>query len=907
MRHAWLRSGAALDRWLLVLLPLVVQLPNLLHLIDSNPLLVLSMLGKGGHPALLPGLPGWIDPNIGSTTQALGHVAAKSWLAGRVPWWNPYTGVGVPLAAETSPGALFLPFVLLLHFTADGLIWLRVAMQAVAGVATYELLRQLGLRRGACLVGGILYAFNGTLAWLPHGPERASAFLPLILLGVERARWRAVAGRPLGWLLLVAGLAWSLYAGFPETAFLDGLFAAAWAMLRLIAPGGEPGAIWQVRARLAGKLVAGAIVALLVATPAVWPFLQYLGMSEVGLHADAFAYAALARAAFPMFVLPYLYGPIASFGYVSPNGPTWFAWGNVGGYVGIAAAVLALAGLLVRREAALRWLLAGWIALCLAKTAAEPVITGLFNVIPFMAQTAFFRYSEPSWTLAAIVLAALAVDHWLRHGAMPRRAALAAALGAMLLALALALAWPTLQQLAALASHRRVPLLGLAGAPFFAAVSVAWAVLVTLAMAALLAGSPRRWRALALFGLVCADAVAMFAAPQLSASRGTRLDRRPLQFLQAHLGLQRFYSLGAIPPNYGAMFGIAAINDDMLPVPENWAQHINRVLDPATDPGLFIGSVAARTPDTDPRALLARRLDAYRDLGVRYIVTLDGDNSLRLTASTAVADAPLKPLELVSGSQVSGRISASFVPGRDLEALGVTFGTYRGLSDGAAALSVCTPRACASGHADLASAGDERSLPIPLSPPLAVQRGDALTFTLRHDGGHKPVALWLARGSMATLDAGAPAGYGPIIGSEAPRPGLDLPRVFRGEVMDIFQLPGAAAYVSSDPACTLVTQGRLEVTADCASPATLTRRELSFPGWTARLDGRPVTLGARGIFQTVALPAGRSQVRFAYAPPHVRLAYAAAASGVLWMLLAAAAARARRRAGPGWRGASGGL
>ncbi len=59
-----------------------MQAPGLLHWIDSNPLPLLSPLGQGGHPGLLPGCPGWIDPNIGATTQALGHLAAVD-LAGR--------------------------------------------------------------------------------------------------------------------------------------------------------------------------------------------------------------------------------------------------------------------------------------------------------------------------------------------------------------------------------------------------------------------------------------------------------------------------------------------------------------------------------------------------------------------------------------------------------------------------------------------------------------------------------------------------------------------------------------------------------------------------------------------------------------------------------------------------------
>jgi hypothetical protein len=42
------------------------------------------------------------------------------------------------------PASLFLPFVLLLHFSS-GVVFVSIALQMVAGIATFALLRQLGL------------------------------------------------------------------------------------------------------------------------------------------------------------------------------------------------------------------------------------------------------------------------------------------------------------------------------------------------------------------------------------------------------------------------------------------------------------------------------------------------------------------------------------------------------------------------------------------------------------------------------------------------------------------------------------------------------------------------------------------------------------------------------------------
>jgi len=76
------------------------------------------------------------------------------------------------------------------------------------------------------------------------------------------------------------------------------------------------------------------------------------------------------------------------------------------------------------------------------------------------------------------------------------------------------------------------------------------------------------------------------------------------------------------------------------------------------------------------------------------------------------------------------------------------------------------------------------------------------------------------------------------------------------------------------------------VRVECDQPATLVRRELYFPGWTATVNGAPAAITARDeIFQAVQLPKGTSEVRFRYAPPHIGWAWLA-----MWLGLAALAA-----------------
>jgi hypothetical protein len=70
-----------------------------------------------------------------------------------------------------------------------------------------------------------------------------------------------------------------------------------------------------------------------------------------------------------------------------------------------------------------------------------------------------------------------------------------------------------------------------------------------------------------------------------------------------------------------------------------------------------------------------------------------------------------------------------------------------------------------------------------------------------------------------------------------------------------------------------------------------------YPGWEARLDGRPVpVLRADHLFRAVRVPAGRSELCFEYRPASLRQGAAVSAvSGLIWIALIG---RARRRARP---------
>lgn len=589
---------------LLLLLPFVVQAPFWLLRLSTDPIWFFSHITTSSYKG--PGSP-FLDPNAGFTSEALGHLAAWDWLHGVVPWWNTYTGIGVPLAGELQPGAFFLPFNLLL-LLREGLLYQRIAMQIIAGLATYALLRELRISRLAALLGGSLFALNGVIAWTP-GPAAvycSSPFLPCLLWGIERAR----KPRQGAVSVLAVGLAiaWSLLAGFPEPAYIGGLLALAWGLYRLAsAP-----ARWVMARRALGGLCLG----LLVAAPLLIAFVDYL------LQSDSFAVhkvggVSLPWAALPATVMPYVYGPL---NFLLSSDVLVNLWGRIGGYTGAMVLVMAVAGITrTPADRGLKLLLLTWVILCWARTFGVQPFTAIINHLPLLSHNQFYRYADASWILALIILAAYGLDEF-RNTTPRRRYAFAAVL--ILLFVCIAIAWPL--RAAWGWSHGKALVM-------FAclALAVFWelAGLAALALAWRIPHGERRRTTLAV--LLIFDAAVMFMAAQVSAARNNHIDMPAIRFLEDHQGLSRTYTFDPLAPNYGALFQIASIDHNILPSPRLWVEYVDQNLLPGFKknsdaiifwPWSYESGVVERT--------FRENLAKFRDVGVRYVITRPGESAL---------------------------------------------------------------------------------------------------------------------------------------------------------------------------------------------------------------------------------------------------------------------------------------
>lgn len=616
--RAWARDHlavwiAAPDLWAFAAIGLAVLLANGLYLagvFDPNPLHFRAGLTSAMRPGPLLGKP-WIDPAYALTSQAISHRGVLDLLHGHVPWWNPYEATGMPLVGESQSAPLFPP-TLLTGFS-NGQLFERLLLEFIAGICTFRLLRRLGLGRAASTAGAIAYALNGKFAWFADGTINPLPFLPMVLLGLERAYAATVAGRGGGWRLLAVAGALSVYAGFPEVAYPNTLLALCWAGWRCTC----------LERRQLGTFLAkgglGAIAGALLAAPELLAIASYLSRADLGIHATVnLGNWHLGHSALPSLLMPYVYGQV--------NGgvPQVTLWFKVGGYLSSTLLLFAIMGCLAPGRRGLKIMLVTWSLIVLSRMYGTPPLLGdILGVLPGMSKMQFYRYATAALELPVIVLAALGVDALLDSTAPRRR-----------------LLWAIPITVAAVvgAWFEARPHVHPLGGPFrqgtFLNASLVWALVGVMLATAIVFVPRRRARAALLTALVALDALVLFVVPEFAAPRSTRLDLAPVTYLRAHLGEGRFFSLGPVQANYGSYFGLASFGIEDFP-PKAYAAYVRAHADPAI---VFAGF---RDPGAPlPQAELLSHLDGYRSAGVRYVLTPTGDplpegrTGLRLAATT---------------------------------------------------------------------------------------------------------------------------------------------------------------------------------------------------------------------------------------------------------------------------------
>ncbi len=157
-------------------------------------------------------------------------------LAGHLPLWNPYLGMGAPLAANLQSALFYPPNWLYFGFyLVGGITWMAWSQTLVvgqhligAGLGMARLVKKLGGSPLAQTVGGLAFSLSGYLvarAWFAS-VNAAVAWLPWILAAAFDLAHNAKPRRVFIQLSLLLGL--QLLAGHAQTAWYTWLLTAFW-------------------------------------------------------------------------------------------------------------------------------------------------------------------------------------------------------------------------------------------------------------------------------------------------------------------------------------------------------------------------------------------------------------------------------------------------------------------------------------------------------------------------------------------------------------------------------------------------------------------------------------------------------------------------------------------------------
>ncbi|MEK7214660.1 MAG: YfhO family protein, partial [Chloroflexota bacterium] len=162
-------------------------------------------------------------------------LAVAEYLAGRLPLWNPYAGMGAPLAANIQSGVFYPLNAIYLFLPIERAMTATVIVHVfLAGAFTFGLARSLGRSQTGAMIAALAFMFSGYVVARAGflSIVSAVAWLPAVMLGVEKAlqaglpaslRRRARAG-----LGLACATAMLLLAGHVQLAYYILVFASAY-------------------------------------------------------------------------------------------------------------------------------------------------------------------------------------------------------------------------------------------------------------------------------------------------------------------------------------------------------------------------------------------------------------------------------------------------------------------------------------------------------------------------------------------------------------------------------------------------------------------------------------------------------------------------------------------------------
>lgn len=113
--------------------------------------------------------------------------------------------------------------------------------------------------------------------------------------------------------------------------------------------------------------------------------------------------------------------------------------------------------------------------------------------------------------------------------------------------------------------------------------------------------------------------------------------------------------------------------------------------------------------------------------------------------------------------------------------------------------------------------------------------------------------------------------------------GLTL--VYTDEKIDIFEIPGYRPYFEAKDCSIEGSEGFNVVEVNCARDTAVTRLELYYPGWHAKVDGQEVSIDKDGeLFQKVRVSKGKHTIEYYYWPKYMTASLVVAVIGNLILI-----------------------
>ena len=256
-------------------------------------------------------------------------------LKGIAPLWNPHTGLGAPLGAE-STYHIFSPYNL--GFFLPSSLWDIPILIGVwlAGFFTFLFLRSLNLKFIPAITGGIFFMLSGGITWYLTNPNFLVVMItPLILYSIEKI---FQSKNPKFIILLSISFLLTILAGHLETIVLQFLFVGIYFFYRIIIKGEHKRRIDKQKLIIILFCVIGFIGGLGLSAFYIFPVYELIDNNvlehEVGTGLSHYPTINVITS-----FVPYALGQIHAYWIASASGLIGF-WG----YVGIFALFFSIVG-----------------------------------------------------------------------------------------------------------------------------------------------------------------------------------------------------------------------------------------------------------------------------------------------------------------------------------------------------------------------------------------------------------------------------------------------------------------------------------------------------------------------------------------------------------------------------------